>query len=116
MKIDTKGSVAMTNNCRLRRITFARAVMLACSFTWALGPAFAVVEPDRVRQSETRQQQIKQQTERATTELTSIITEFDRNGLGDGADVQVLKAIRTVLANLTDKDIAAVSEYLAGLR
>src|SRR5205085_2390426 len=66
---------------------------------------------DTVRQSEGKQVEIKTQTQRASEELSVIIDEFDRNGLG-GEDVQILKGIKNILGNLSDKDMGRVIELL----
>ena len=96
-------------NKHVRQVAWA--VSLACVTAWTVLPSRGqspTLSPDRVRQSENQQQQIKGQTDRAAAEFADIIGEFDRNGLGDGADVQVLKAIRRILGNLSQKDMAHV--------
>jgi hypothetical protein len=58
-----------------------------------------------------KQQQIKTTTKRVGDQLESVIAEFDRNGIS-GEDVKVLRAIRSVLDKLSEKDMAMVLEYL----
>src|SRR4051794_33295797 len=64
----------------------------------------------RVRETERKQQTIRTQTQRLGEELTAIITEFDNNGMGQGEDVKVLRAIKSVLGNLSDREMARVIE------
>src|SRR5437764_13155100 len=70
----------------------------------------------RVRESERKQQIIRTQTQRIGEELTSIITEFENNGMGEGEDVKVLRAIKNVLGKLSDKEMARVIELLGAAR
>ena len=62
----------------------------------------------RVRESERKQQMIRTQTTRIGEELGAIIGEFENNGLGEGEDVKVLRAIKNVLGKLSDKEMARV--------
>ena len=64
-----------------------------------------------LQQELVRQQQIKATTSRVATQLESVIAEFDRNGIA-GEDVKVLRAIRSVLDRLSEKDMGRVLEYL----
>ncbi|MCL2647926.1 MAG: hypothetical protein FWD61_13080 [Phycisphaerales bacterium] len=61
------------------------------------------------------QKQIRNQTERATADLNALILEFDRNGLGGGADVMLLKGIQKALNNLTEKDMQEVIAILESI-
>ena len=96
------------------RSLLAAACLAAC----ALVPlaADAQISADGVKSSENRQAQIRQETQRASAELDVIIAEFDHNGLGDGADVQILRAIRGVLGNLSEKDMQRVIGLLRTAR
>lgn len=49
-----------------------------------------------------KQQQIQRTTQRVSQQLSSIVAEFERNGI-EGEDVKVLKAIRTVLGHLSER-------------
>ena len=82
----------------------------ACSSAWA---AEAAATPDsKYLQPElAKQQQIKATTSRVGVQLESIIAEFERNGI-NGEDVKVLRAIRTVLDKLSEKDMTRVLEFL----
>src|SRR5262249_34529011 len=70
---------------------------------------------DRILQQELKQQQIKTTTQRVADQLASIIAEFDRNQIA-GEDVKVLKAVRSVLGALTEKDMQLVIAYLQEAR
>ncbi len=58
-----------------------------------------------------KQQQIKTTTKRVGDQLEGVLGEFDRNGI-TGEDVKVLRAIRSVLDRLSEKEMAAVIEFL----
>lgn len=70
---------------------------------------------DGIRQGEAQQTQIKGQVVRATADLTSIIGELNRNGIG-GEDVKILVKIRDILGDLTDRDMATVIALLQEAR
>jgi hypothetical protein len=96
----------------------ALAAALACQPLFAAGAGAPTPQPldQRVRESERKQQMIRTQTQRIGDELGSIITEFENNGMGQGEDVKVLRAIKSVLGNLSDKDMARVIELLGSAR
>jgi hypothetical protein len=98
----------------------AIAATLASQAAWLVQPAIsAPTAPpidQRVRDTERKQQMIRTQTQRLGEDLTSIITEFENNGMGDGEDVKVLRAIKGVLGRLSDKDMARVVELLGAAR
>lgn len=58
-----------------------------------------------------KQQQIKATTKRVGEQLEGVIGDFDRNGI-TGEDVKVLRAIRSVLDRLSEKEMATVIEFL----
>lgn len=62
-------------------------------------------------QSELKQQQIQRTTQRVGDQLSAIIEEFERNGIA-GEDVRVLRAIRSVLHRLSEKEMAQVIALL----
>src|SRR5687767_7793441 len=66
---------------------------------------------DRLLQSELKQQQIQRTTQRVGDQLSSIIGEFERNGIA-GEDVKVLRAIRMVLGRLSEKEMTQVITLL----
>jgi len=107
----------------------ARIIALAAAFAsqalWVAGPAVTLAAPtpakpqpieQRVRESERKQQMIRTQTQRIGEELGQIINEFENNGLGEGEDVKVLRAIKNVLGKLTDKEMARIIELLGAAR
>jgi hypothetical protein len=59
---------------------------------------------------------IRTQTQRIGEELGAIIGEFENNGLGEGEDVKVLRAIKNVLGKLSDKEMARVIDLLGSAR
>lgn len=70
---------------------------------------------DLLLQQELRQEQIKDTTGRVGAQLDIIIDEYERNGLS-GDDVTVLKAIRSVLGELTQEEIRKVITLLQSAR
>jgi signal recognition particle subunit SEC65 len=82
-------------------------------------PPSAATEPaaqaDRLRQSEVKQQMIRTQTGKVSEMLGFLVNEFERNGIG-GDDVQILKAIQSVLGGLTDKEMHLVIGLLQEAR
>jgi len=90
-----------------------RLSVSVCGCLWLiLAPAFAQTTSDLVGS----QKQIRSQTERATADLNALLIEFDRNGLGEGADVMLLKGIQKALNNLTEKDMQEVIAILESIR
>ena len=96
---------------KLPKILLRVALLLAFAV-----PTFAEVpRGDRLLQSELKQQQIQRTTQRVGDQLAIIINEFERNGIA-GEDVKVLRAIRTVLHRLSDKEMAQVVTLLQQAR
>jgi predicted nucleic acid-binding Zn-ribbon protein len=104
--------------------TIALAVSMASAFSWAVPgvlwhapAAYGEDTPasvfETVRASEVRQHQIQSQTQRTSEELGTIIAEFEANGLGDSADVKILRAIQKALGQLSDKQMEDVITLLA---
>jgi len=93
-------------------------VALAVLLTGPTGalPAGAGRQVEQVAQVETKQRDIKGQTLRTATDLDAIINEFDDAGLGHQADLATLKAIRSVLTRLSDKDMEKVLSLLQAAR
>src|SRR5437879_1793854 len=90
---------------------FAAGILAIPIATFAANSKLA----DGIRQGETQQAQIKTQVQRATDDLTSIIAELNRNGIG-GEDVKILTKIRDILGDLTAKDMATVISLLQEAR
>ena len=104
---------------RLQQVARTAAIL-----AMAIGPVAAPVcsfaaantkLADGIRQGEATQTQIKGQVLRATDDLTSIISELNRNGIG-GEDVKILVKIRDILGDLTEKDMAVVIALLQEAR
>ena len=66
---------------------------------------------ERILQQQLKQQQIQKTTQRVADQLASVINEFERNGIS-GEDVKVLRAIKTVLGRLTEREMAQVIALL----
>jgi len=67
---------------------------------------------ERATMSSARQARIRAETEKATADLSRIIDEFDRNGLGDEQDAKMLRAVRDTLKKLTDSQMEQVLALL----
>lgn len=91
----------------------AACLVLASLPTFAAepNPQPVTAPSDRFLQQEQKQQQIRNTTQRVGEQLGAIIAEFDRNGIS-GEDVKVLRAIRSVLGKLTEKDMEKVLQLL----
>ena len=96
----------------------AQGAVLAClTLLWCAGPVWSADQqtnffvPEPFVHQEVKQQQIRSATQRVGEQLASIVSEFERNGIG-GEDVKVLRAIRGVLGKLTEKDMEKVVQLL----
>jgi len=105
-----------TRNSKFDNIFSVFSIRLSvsvCVCLWLiLAPAFAQTTNELVGS----QKQIRNLTERATADLNALLIEFDRNGLGEGADVLLLKGIQKALSNLTEKDMQEVIAILESVR
>src|SRR5687767_13888097 len=81
----------------------------------ALSASAADLPQDQLRQGESRQSQIRSQTQQVADGLGAIIEEFRRTNL-DGDDVAVLNAIRSVLHKLSDQEMQQVIALLQSAR
>ncbi len=84
---------------------------LALALAIAMSAHAASPRNERLLQSELKQQQIQRTTQRVGDQLSAIIGEFERNGIA-GEDVKVLRAIRTVLNRLSEKEMTQVVTLL----
>ena len=94
--------------------------VLACLSLVGLLQVVGAAEPgtsasDRIVQQEAKQQQIRATTQRVGEMLDAIVAEFERNGIA-GEDADFLKAIRTVLGRLSEKDMELVIGFLEQAR
>jgi hypothetical protein len=93
---------------------FRVSILCACpvmpAVAWAAGPG------EKVGQVEVRQRGIKLQASHAVEELDAIIAEFDDSGLSQQGDVKTLRAIRSVLDRLSEKDMVKVIGLLQAAR
>src|SRR5437773_4171847 len=111
---------SMFKSLPMRKVAARFSCATACAACLLLASLTAVAaEPntqptspaDRFLQQEQKQQQIRATTQRVGEQLGAIIAEFDRNGIS-GEDVKVLRAIRSVLGKLTEKDMEKVLQLL----
>lgn len=78
--------------------------------------AQAVSNPaNKLSDVEIKQESLRTTTQRINNQLTFIIEEFERNGIG-GEDVQVLKSLQSVLGQLSDKEMAKIIALLQEAR
>src|SRR4051794_8996774 len=96
--------------CRLLSIVL---VALLAPSVWADDASSATPsESQVVKDTAVRQAQIRAEVERAQVQLSSIIDEFGRNGMGDAPDVKVLESVRDSVVKLSDEQMAQVLEVL----
>lgn len=86
-------------------------LLLLCVLTAGARVGRAAVPPDGLANTEVGQQQLRTASERVAGQLDIILEEFQRNGLG-GEDVELLGAIRSVLGQLNERDMARVVALL----
>jgi hypothetical protein len=91
--------------------SFSRAAAMSLLSALLLPLGLIGASADRLLQSELKQQQIQRTTQRVSEQLSAIIEEFERNGIA-GEDVRVLRAIRSVLHRLSEKEMAQVVALL----
>ena len=94
---------------RLRHLLWRVSALLLAFF--ALSTSLLAAGNERLLQSQLKQQQIQRTTQRIGEQLSAIIDEFDRNGIA-GEDVKVLRAIRSVLNRLSEKEMGQVLALL----
>ena len=71
--------------------------------------------PDRIRESETTQQQLATDARKLVAQLEAMLGEYDRNGLA-GEDVGVVKKLRDTLDNLSGREMQAIVDLLQKAR
>ncbi len=76
----------------------------------------AAPSPDVLLDTELSQRQIRASAQNVADAIDQLLTDFDRNGLNGGEDVKVLHAIRSILGNLTDKEMEQVVNLLQAAR
>ena len=79
------------------------------------GRSFGAYPQSSLLNQERKQQRIQDSTHRTGEQLDALVDEFERNGL-EGADLDVLKAIRRVLGGLSSKQMAEIVALLGGAR
>ena len=82
---------------------------------YALLLSFSVslADDSALQQQVTGQQQIRDSITRASTQLTSLIAEFERNGI-TGQEVETLTGIQSILSDLSSKQMAEIIALLDG--
>ena len=89
-----------------------KSLPLFALFLWAL-PASA--QDAGLQRQETKQQQIREATARASTQLSQLVNEFERNGIA-GQDVDILRSIHSVLGKLSAEQMAQIVTLLKDAR
>lgn len=105
----------MTKMLKLQLLAMAGMVALVISPAVAQSPPASATTTDPLIQKEFKQQQIRTSTQKLSEQLATLLDEFERNGLG-GDDITVLRSIRSVLGNLTDKEMEKVIDLLQQAR
>ncbi len=68
--------------------------------------------PDTLRQTATRQEQIRAEAKLLVSRLDEVIAEYTRNGLAKGEDFEALKDVRGQLGSLSDEEMEEVIDLL----
>jgi hypothetical protein len=100
--------------------TYGRSLFLtACLVLLLRPPTLPAAVPDAsgepILQQELKQQQLQRTTRRVAEQLSGVITEFENNGIA-GEDLRALKAIRSVLGRLSEREMLQVINLLAQAR
>ena len=90
-------------------------LFVALILSLLLTNSFGAFPQNSLLNQERKQQRIKDSTERTGEQLDSLIDEFNRNGLA-GSDLEVIKAIRTVLGNLSKEQMKEIVGLLNSAR
>ena len=92
------------------------SLRLACALALtALTLRAATDTPDRIRASETKQQELATDAQKLVVQLDAVLGEYDRNGLA-GEDVGVVKKLRDTLDKLSGREMQAVVDLLQKAR
>ena len=86
-------------------------VLITVLFTAASARA-AIPEQPLIDQGKTRQQSVRDNTRQVADEISALIDEYQRNALAETQDLQMLKAVRGVLSQLSDRDMQKVVTLL----
>ena len=92
----------MMNN----RLHFICATIIAA--VGAAPTCLADSAADQLRTQEARQEQVRSHTQQIAQQIDLVVSEFERNGMGEGQDVKTLRAIRAVLAQLSNEQMQRV--------
>src|SRR5687767_14684151 len=83
----------------------------------ALGaPVGGTGDVEQLRQAELRQSQIRAQTQAAAEGIQQVIADFEANGLGEGDDVKLLRALHAMLGGMTGEQMQHVISLLQQAR
>jgi hypothetical protein len=84
-------------------------IAIAC-----IAPLRAIAVPDSgdIQQSAVRQEQIRAEARQLVKRLDDVITDYARNGLTKGGDLDVLKNVRAMLGSLSDQEMEKIVELL----
>ncbi|MCC7375168.1 MAG: hypothetical protein IT581_10985 [Verrucomicrobiales bacterium] len=89
--------------------------VLGCLCLWATPPKATGAAADGLTQAEVGQQQLQATTGKVGSQLDAVLEEFTRSQIA-GDEVQLLKAIRGLLGQLSDEDMARVIELVRDAR
>jgi len=84
------------------------------NFSFFGGKSLAQIDSNpanKLTEVEIKQESLRTTTQRVNNQLTFIIEEFERNGIG-GEDLQVLKSLQSVLGQLSEKEMARIIALL----
>ena len=87
---------------------------LGILFLGPLGPLIPLTTAPAadLRQSATRQEQIRSETRQLVTRLDDFLAEYARNGIAQGEDYDSLKKVRAQLGSLSDDEMERVAALL----
>jgi hypothetical protein len=94
----------------------AALVALICALPACPLVAQQQVVSDVARVGERAQTDIRTETQKVEADLSRIISEFEHNGLGEDADVRVLRAIKQILSSLSREEMGKVIALLQEAR
>src|SRR5438552_1454485 len=87
------------------RIVF---LILLCSTITAVADDLVL----RLHNGQARQQGLQTRSRQVEQQIAAIIDEYDRNGMGQGPEIQTLRAVRAVLSSLSAQEMNKVVELL----
>ncbi|MBD28846.1 MAG: hypothetical protein CMO38_06325, partial [Verrucomicrobiaceae bacterium] len=99
----------------LMKLQSIHHILVTLILSMLLANSFGAFPQNSLLNQERKQQRIKDSTQRTGEQLDSLIDEFNRNGLA-GSDLEVIKAIRMILGNLSKEQMKEIVGLLNGAR